>query len=114
MNRPLRAVAVLGILAASLPVACTAQQTPTTAAAAQAVTPPVAAPIVTGLPDFTQLVKRVGPAVVNISAEIAPPERGAGSGMPPGFEELLRRFGMVPGMPGAPDGPRGGGPTGSP
>ena len=110
MNRPLRAVAVLGILAASLPAACTAQQTPataTTAAAAQAVTPPIASPIVTGLPDFTQLVKRVGPAVVNISAEIAPPERGANSGMPPGFEDLLRRFGMP--MPGMPDGPRGGG-----
>ncbi|MGQ4659743.1 Do family serine endopeptidase [Lysobacter sp. F6437] len=107
MNRPLRAVAVLGILAASLPVACTAQQTPTTAAAAQAVTPPIAAPIVTGLPDFTQLVKRVGPAVVNISAEIAPPERGANSGMPPGFEDFLRQFGMP--MPGMPDDPRGGG-----
>ena len=109
MNRPLRAIAVLGIVAAaSLPVACTAQQTPTTAAAAQAVTPPIATPIVTGLPDFTALVKRVGPAVVNISAEMAPPERGSNGQVPPGFEDFLRQFGVpMPGNPGG--GPRGGG-----
>ena len=109
MNRPLRAIAVLGIVAAaSLPVACTAQQTPTTAAAAQAVTPPIATPIVTGLPDFTALVKRVGPAVVNISAEMAPPERSSNGQVPPGFEDFLRQFGVpMPGNPGG--GPRGGG-----
>lgn len=107
MNRPLHTIAVLGILAASLPVACTAQQVPTTASAAQAVTPPVATPLVTGLPDFTQLSKRVGPAVVNISAEMAPPERGANGQVPPGLEDFLRQFGMP--MPNMPDGPGGGG-----
>jgi len=107
MNRPIRSIALLGVLAAALPVACTAQQSPTTAAASQAVTPAAPTPIVTGLPDFTQLVKRVGPAVVNISAEIAPPERDPRSQMPPGFEDLLRQFGMP--FPGMPDGPRGGG-----
>ncbi|KGM57521.1 peptidase S1 [Lysobacter arseniciresistens ZS79] len=109
MNRPIRSIALLGVLAAAMPVACTAQQSPTVAAAAssQAVTPPTAAPIVTGLPDFTRLVERVGPAVVNISARIAPPERDPRSQMPPGFEDFLRRFGMP--MPGVPDGPRGGG-----
>jgi serine protease Do len=107
MNRPIRSIALLGALTAALPVACTAQQSPTTAAASQAVTPAAPTPIVTGLPDFTQLVQRVGPAVVNISAEIAPPERDPRSQMPPGFEDLLRRFGMP--FPGMPDGPRGGG-----
>ncbi|GAB2611522.1 Do family serine endopeptidase [Novilysobacter erysipheiresistens] len=110
MNRPLHAIAVLGLLAASLPVACTAQQAPataTTASAAQAVTPPVATPLVTGLPDFTQLAKRVGPAVVNISAEMAPPERGGNGQVPPGLEDFLRQFGMP--MPNMPDGPSSGG-----
>ncbi len=105
MNRPLHAIAVLGALALSLPVACTAQQSPTNAAAsAQAVTPPVATPIVTGLPDFTQLVERVGPAVVNISAEMAPTERSGGEQLPPELAEMLRRFGMP-----MPQGPPGGG-----
>ena len=108
MNRPIRSIALLGVLAAALPAACTAQQSPTVAAAAsQAVTPPTAAPIVTGLPDFTRLVERVGPAVVNISAEIAPAQRNPRSQMPPGFEEFFRQFGMP--MPGMPDGPGGGG-----
>ena len=108
MNRPSRSIALLGVLAAALPAACTAQQSPSVAAAAsQAVTPPTAAPIVTGLPDFTRLVERVGPAVVNISAEIAPAQRNPRSQMPPGFEEFFRQFGMP--MPGMPDGPGGGG-----
>ena len=72
MNRPLRSLAVLGIIAASLPAACTAQPpvagASTVPAATTAQTVP-AAPIVTGLPDFTNLVQQVGPAVVNISAE---------------------------------------------
>ncbi|HEU4774140.1 MAG TPA: Do family serine endopeptidase, partial [Lysobacter sp.] len=114
MNRPLRSIVLLGALAAALPIACTAQQSPTTAAvASQAVTPPAAQPLVTGLPDFTQLVKRVGPAVVNISAETMPvPRQGnsRGQALPDGFEELFRRFGMpFPGGPGAPQGPQGGG-----
>ena len=119
MPHSLRSIVLLGALAATLPIACTAQQTPvgaTTATAptvAQAVTPQSAPPIVTGLPDFSALVKQVGPAVVNISAETMP--RRASSGgqqMPDGFEELLRRFGMpFPGGPGAPggQGPRSGG-----
>jgi serine protease Do len=117
MNRPLRSIALLGVLAAALPIACTAQQSPTAATtaaiASQAVTPPAPQPLVTGLPDFTQLVKRVGPAVVNISAETMPvPRQGnsRGQGLPDGFEELFRRFGMpFPGAPDAPQGPQGGG-----
>ena len=111
MNPKLRTVALLGALLATMPAACTAQQTPaeaTTAnAAAQAVTPPTAAPLVTGLPDFTALVERVGPAVVNISAETAPSRPDQSQQLPPGLEDFLRRFGMP--FPGVPDGPRGGG-----
>ncbi|MGY1425295.1 Do family serine endopeptidase [Lysobacter sp. A289] len=110
MNRPFRSIALLGTLAAALPIACTAQQSPTVAvAASQAVTPPTAQPIVSGLPDFTALVKRVGPAVVNISAETAPRRSSSQQGLPDGVEELFRRFGMpFPGAPGGPHGPRGG------
>lgn len=116
MPHSFRSIFLLGALAAALPAACTAQQTPAAAstaaipAVAQAVTPQVAPQLVTGLPDFSALVKQVGPAVVNISAETMP-RRGNSGGqqMPDGFEELLRRFGMpFPGGPGG-QGPQGGG-----
>ena len=63
----------------------------------------------TGLPDFTELVERVGPSVVNIRTV----ERGRGSagpdrgGVDPNLEEFFRRFGIpLPGGRGGP--PRGG------
>lgn len=63
----------------------------------------------TGLPDFTELVERVGPSVVNIRTlergrGTAGPERG---GVDPNLEEFFRRFGIpLPGGRGGP--PRGG------
>ena len=55
------------------------------------------------LPDFTELVERVGPAVVNIRtmerANARSPNLGQGE-MDPRMEEFLRRFGIP--MPGAP------------
>ncbi|QOY62134.1 DegQ family serine endoprotease [Lysobacter sp. H21R4] len=120
MPHPLRSIVLLGALAATLPLACTAQQSPVPAptavpVAAQAVTPPAATPIVTGLPDFSQLVKQVGPAVVNISAETTPRRtRGGGPQLPDGFEELFRHFGMpMPGAPGGAGPQRGGTSLGS-
>ncbi len=111
MSHSLRSIFLLGALAVTLPIACTAQQAPvppaaTVAVAAQAVTPVAAPPIVTGLPDFSGLVKQVGPAVVNISAETMPRRgRSGGQQMPDGFEELFRHFGMpIPGGPGGPGG----------
>ena len=51
-----------------------------------------------GLPDFGDLVSRVGPAVVNISVVQEVASRFGGSNDP--FEEFLRRFGVpIPGMP---------------
>jgi serine protease Do len=75
--------------------------------------PPASAAV--QLPDFTELVDRVGPAVVNIrtlergrSAGAGP---GAGPEMDPNLEEFFRRFGIP--MPGRPDPRRGpGGPGG--
>ena len=69
---------------------------------------------VTGLPDFTELVERVGPAVVNIrtternrAGRGAP---GAGPSMDEDMLEFFRRFGIpIPGTPG-PQTPRRGGP----
>lgn len=109
MNRPFHAIALLGILALSLPAACTAQQSPSGSDPAAAVTPPARTPLVTGLPDFTELVTRVGPAVVNISAQIEQ-RTSAQAQLPDGAEELFRRF-FGPGvpMPGAPQGPGSGG-----
>nr|WP_224788653.1 DegQ family serine endoprotease [Pandoraea terrae] len=71
---------------------------------------PAAAAPLTGLPDFTQLVDRVGPAVVNIrtTERVSRAQRG---GLPPGMDddmaELFRRFFGIP-MPSP--GPKGGTP----
>lgn len=118
MNRPLRSplgsLFLLGTIAVALPVACTAQQSATPIAP-----PPAAVPapsLVSGLPDFTGLVQRVGPAVVNIQAEVAP--RRSARGMPDEEQipEIFRRFfgdempfPGGPGGPGGPRAPRGGG-----
>ena len=108
MNRSLRSLAVLGVIAASLPAACTAQPTGSSVApvtAAQSAAP--AAPLVTGLPDFTGLVDQVGPAVVNVSAEVTQ-RRVSGNGQGPGQDplpEIFRRI-LPPGMFEGPDGPQ--------
>ncbi|MCB1996141.1 MAG: trypsin-like peptidase domain-containing protein, partial [Rhodoferax sp.] len=62
------------------------------------------------LPDFTELVERVGPAVVNIRT-LERPGNGEGNlrgQVPPEFEEFLRRFGIP--LPNRPErgGPRNG------
>ncbi len=63
---------------------------------------------VAGLPDFTELVDRVGPAVVNIRTL----ERGRGAAaaaeVDPSIEEFFRRFGIpLPGRPDQRRAPRG-------
>lgn len=108
MNRPQRSLALLIAAALALPVACTAQQ-PGASLPVPSTAPP-SAPMVAGLPDFTNLVQQVGPAVVNVSAEI----RGHGNAMAQGsggeeVPEFFKRFfgeGM-PGRPGNPDGAEG-------
>ena len=66
--------------------------TPVTVLAAQA-----NPPLVTGLPDFTDLIDKVGPAVVNIrtSEKVKPGQGGPDEEM----QEFLRRFFGVPGVP---------------
>ncbi|UOF13193.1 Do family serine endopeptidase [Lysobacter capsici] len=114
--RPLQSLALFGAIIAALPVACTAQAPTTPIAPPPAATP--AAPLVAGLPDFTNLVQRVGPAVVNISAEVTPKrERATARGGLPDEDqipEFFRRFFGPDGMPGGPGQqgprqPRGGG-----
>ncbi|MEO8160514.1 MAG: trypsin-like peptidase domain-containing protein, partial [Arenimonas sp.] len=91
------------------------------AAVAQAVSPTVNSPPLVNLPDFSRLVEKAAPAVVNIEAVIGGGEqaRGAQSGgdqegdedsQAPNQEEvpeIFRRFFGQPGMP-APQQPRGG------
>jgi serine protease Do len=88
---------VLGALALATalawPVATTAQGTAV----------PVAAPTA-ALPDFSELVERVGPAVVNIRTTERVRARGS-QDLDPGIEEFLRRFGI----PLPRSAPRGGG-----
>lgn len=82
----------------------------------------ISAPLVTGLPDFSQLVERVGPAVVNIEAtgsgrnEVATRGRG-GAPNDDEMPEFFRRFfgpdTPFPGGPGGPGGPQQG-PEGGP
>ncbi len=65
------------------------------------------------LPDFTELVERVGPSVVNIrTLERAGRNNaaGGGGGIDPNMEEFFRRFGIpLPGGRGAPRPPGSGG-----
>jgi serine protease Do len=60
------------------------------------------------LPDFTELVERVGPSVVNIRTLERSASRGnaGGNGVDPGMEEFFRRFGIpLPGGRGGPQTP---------
>ena len=62
-----------------------------------------------GLPDFTDLVEKVGPAVVNIrTTERARPSRGGTGEMDEDLLEFFRRFGVP--IPGQPQPPRRGQP----
>ena len=73
--------------------------------------PPVPAQARGELPDFTELVEKVGPSVVNIRTLERGPKGVAtapgGGGMDPNMEEFFRRFGIP--LPGGRGGPRGGG-----
>ncbi|WP_345779837.1 DegQ family serine endoprotease [Luteimonas galliterrae] len=109
--RPFAAMSLGAAIATAVVVAlpdATAQQS---GAVTPAASPQAPAPqLVGGLPDFTQLVERVGPAVVNIEADVKP-RRTAMQQMPDDEDipEIFRRF-FGPGMPGMPSpGPRGGG-----
>src|SRR5690606_3155817 len=104
------ALAVAGVGACS-------GQTPANAQTPLATQPATPAPaLVAGLPDFTRLVDRVGPAVVTVQAEIGGKARSVAAqpGQVPDedqIHDLFRRFfgpDMMPGMPGMPDArPRG-------
>ena len=59
------------------------------------------------LPDFTELVERVGPSVVNIRTTEKRASSTGGSEMDPNMEEFLRRFGIpIPNRPDPRRGPR--------
>ena len=61
---------------------------------------PAAAPVVRGLPDFTDLVDQVGPSVVNIRTMEKISSRQSQSGLDPEMLEFFKRFGLpVPNMP---------------
>ena len=68
---------------------------------------PVAAPLVTGLPDFTDLIDKVGPAVVNIRTTEKIKQGAGGAGQDEEMQEFLRRFFGAPAPRPAPRGRRG-------
>jgi serine protease Do len=121
-NLSLRTSLAAAAFAACLPLATFAA----TASAANAATP-VAAPVATpvavpgiNLPDFTTLVDRVGPSVVNIRTTTRVSSSSDLRGLPPGMDngdmsEFFRRFFGIPmpGSPGSPGSPRGGSGNGS-
>jgi serine protease Do len=88
--RNLLLVAVTAAATSTVVLSATAQQPPTSTPAPQ---------MVVGLPDFTNLVDQVGPAVVNIEASIGG-GRGGRDAMPDDEQvpEFFRRF-FGPGMP---------------
>ncbi|NCT88017.1 DegQ family serine endoprotease [Stenotrophomonas acidaminiphila] len=90
---------LFGLLAMTLPLVACAQSNAPTAPAEQAVAARPATPapqLVSGLPDFTQLVDRVGPGVVNVETVIGARRgpRMAGGGRPDmdQMPEFFRRF----------------------
>ena len=118
-NLSLRTYFAAAALAACLPLA-TYAATATAAAPASTPAPAVApvAPAVPGvnLPDFTTLVDKVGPSVVNIRTTTRVSSSNDLRGLPPGMDEgdmseFFRRFFGIP-MPGTPGSPRGGGGSG--
>ncbi|MGH8027733.1 MAG: Do family serine endopeptidase [Pseudoxanthomonas sp.] len=102
---------LFGLLILTTPLAACAQQ-PSSApqgaapAAVSSIAQSSAPQIVTGLPDFTQLVEQVGPGVVNIEAKVGTRQVAREEQMPEqdDMPELFRRF-FGPGMPG-PQGPQ--------
>ncbi|MBC7939166.1 MAG: DegQ family serine endoprotease [Chitinophagaceae bacterium] len=68
------------------------------------------------LPDFTEIVERVGPSVVNIRTTErrgSPSAGGSGPEIDPNIEEFFRRFGIpLPNRPDRTPNPRGGAPRG--
>ena len=117
MKSNLRTLTIIAATAATtaaattvLPLTARQQQASAPAAAALAAQQSVAATppqLVSGLPDFTQLVERVGPAVVNVEATGSGHAQAARGGMPDDEEmpEFFRRF-FGPDMP-MPNGPGG-------
>jgi serine protease Do len=73
-----------------------------------ALVPPVAAQVVKGLPDFTELVEQVGPSVVNIrTLEKAAARDAQGNEPDAEMQEFFRRFFGVPmPTPNTPNAPR--------
>jgi serine protease Do len=104
MNRPFQTLALASALVALIPAACSAQSPSTPIAPPPAATP--ASPLVTGLPDFTGLVQKVGPAVVSVTAEVGMRRAGNEQAAPDmdGMPDIFRRF-FGPDMP-FPGGPQ--------
>ncbi|MET0655046.1 MAG: trypsin-like peptidase domain-containing protein, partial [Pseudoxanthomonas sp.] len=101
---------LFGLMILTTPLAACAQQPAGTqqgaaAAAVSSIAQSSAPQIVTGLPDFTQLVEQVGPGVVNIEAKVGTRQIAREQQMPDeeDMPEFFRRF-FGPGMPG-PQGP---------
>ncbi|OTP73529.1 DegQ family serine endoprotease [Caballeronia sordidicola] len=115
-NLSLRTFLTAAALAACLPLA-TSAATAASGASAPAVAPVAstgAVPIV-NLPDFTTLVDRVGPSVVNIRTTTRVSSSSDLRGLPPGMDngdmsEFFRRFFGIPmpGTPGSQGSPHGG------
>ncbi|WP_343651046.1 DegQ family serine endoprotease [Stenotrophomonas sp.] len=89
----------MGLLVMTLPLMACAQApspaAPAQPAAAAAAPRAPAQPLVSGLPDFTNLVEQVGPGVVNVDTTIVRQNRQARGGMGPGDDEMpefFRRF----------------------
>jgi serine protease Do len=107
LRRPLLGLATASILLAFL------------GGAALPLAAPAVAQAATGLPDFTELVERTSPSVVNIRTTQRASSAAGGQGMDDEMQELFRRFfgvppgGATPGTPNpraprAPNTPRGG------
>lgn len=94
---------LLAVLMLTTPLAACAQQAeaPAPVVSAPAVAQSAAPQLVTGLPDFTQLVEQVGPGVVNVEATVGSRRSAQASDEEADIPEIFRRM-LPPGfqMPG--------------
>ena len=90
---------LLAVLMLTTPLAACAQQPEApvpTATTAPVVAQSAAPQLVTGLPDFTQLVEQVGPGVVNVEATVG--SRRSAQAEEAEIPEIFRRM-LPPGFP---------------
>src|SRR5690606_6798064 len=111
MKLPVQTLALVALTAAGTAAIAIPVATAQSGDASASVSAPASAPLVTGLPDFTRLVDRVAPAVVNVEVTLGARGNPQAQAFLDEMPEFFHRF-FGPGTPfPGPQGPGGPGPA---